>query len=130
MDQREQEIRERAYRLWEQEGRPDGRADQHWRMAQADDEPAAAGAASWSPVAAAEVPPSAPDALVSHDPVARDPAAVIETDLAIERGDHGPVSEIDTIRRTLETSGRQADGASPLGAAQSALGGNAGRRDD
>jgi hypothetical protein len=28
--QLEQRIRERAYRLWEQEGRPEGRADVHW----------------------------------------------------------------------------------------------------
>ena len=25
-----QRLRERAYRLWEQEGRPDGQADRHW----------------------------------------------------------------------------------------------------
>lgn len=35
MDEREQKrleqrIRERAYQLWEQEGRPEGRADVHW----------------------------------------------------------------------------------------------------
>jgi hypothetical protein len=29
----EQRIRERAYQIWEQEGRIDGRADQHWQMA-------------------------------------------------------------------------------------------------
>ena len=27
-------VRERAYALWEQEGRPDGRATEHWRLAQ------------------------------------------------------------------------------------------------
>ena len=27
-------IRERAYFLWEREGRPEGRAEQHWLMAQ------------------------------------------------------------------------------------------------
>lgn len=26
-------IRARAYRIWEREGRPDSRADEHWRMA-------------------------------------------------------------------------------------------------
>ncbi len=26
----EQRLRERAYRIWEQEGRPDGQADRHW----------------------------------------------------------------------------------------------------
>jgi hypothetical protein len=30
----DQIVRERAYLLWEQEGRPDDRADEHWRRAQ------------------------------------------------------------------------------------------------
>ncbi len=30
---REQQISNMAYALWEQEGRPDGRADQHWMTA-------------------------------------------------------------------------------------------------
>lgn len=29
----EQRIRERAHRLWLQEGRPEGRADEHWAAA-------------------------------------------------------------------------------------------------
>jgi hypothetical protein len=35
MDDREQRIREIAYFLWEEEGYPDGRADQHWAAAEA-----------------------------------------------------------------------------------------------
>ena len=31
----EQRIRERAFYLWEQEGRPDGGAERHWEMARA-----------------------------------------------------------------------------------------------
>lgn len=30
---REARVRERAYRLWEEEGRPEGRAEAHWREA-------------------------------------------------------------------------------------------------
>jgi hypothetical protein len=30
---REQRIRERAYHLWEAEGRPERRAEEHWRLA-------------------------------------------------------------------------------------------------
>lgn len=30
---RDQRIRERAYRLWEDEGRPEGRAEAHWELA-------------------------------------------------------------------------------------------------
>ena len=33
---REQAIRERAYLIWESEGRPEGRADDHWRFASFD----------------------------------------------------------------------------------------------
>ena len=29
----QQRIRERAYRIWEEEGRPDGRAEEHWERA-------------------------------------------------------------------------------------------------
>jgi len=32
-DEREDRVRERAYRLWEQEGRPHGRHQDHWQQA-------------------------------------------------------------------------------------------------
>jgi hypothetical protein len=34
-EQRQERIRERAHRLWEEEGRPEGRADAHWLAAEA-----------------------------------------------------------------------------------------------
>ncbi|WP_267214087.1 DUF2934 domain-containing protein [Chelatococcus asaccharovorans] len=34
MDEREHRIRERAHRLWEEEGRPEGRAERHWLQAE------------------------------------------------------------------------------------------------
>lgn len=33
MDDLEQRIRDRAYRIWVEEGRPEGRANAHWEMA-------------------------------------------------------------------------------------------------
>jgi uncharacterized protein YjbJ (UPF0337 family) len=33
-DDREGRIRERAYRIWEEEGAPDGRDYEHWRQAE------------------------------------------------------------------------------------------------
>ena len=33
MDNREQRIRERAYQLWLEEGKPEGRAKEHWELA-------------------------------------------------------------------------------------------------
>lgn len=32
----EDEIRQRAYAIWEQEGRPEGRQEEHWRRASAE----------------------------------------------------------------------------------------------
>jgi Protein of unknown function (DUF2934) len=34
MNNREQQVRERAYYLWEAEGRPHGRGEIHWAMAE------------------------------------------------------------------------------------------------
>ncbi len=33
-DDRERTVRERAFSIWEEEGRPEGRHDDHWRRAQ------------------------------------------------------------------------------------------------
>jgi hypothetical protein len=33
---RDQRIRERAYRIWEEEGQPEGRQEEHWRRAEAE----------------------------------------------------------------------------------------------
>jgi hypothetical protein len=42
-EDREQRIRERAYSLWEEEGRPEGRAEEFWERArgliEAEDDP-------------------------------------------------------------------------------------------
>jgi len=35
MDTLEQRIRARAHELWEEEGRPEGRAENHWAQARA-----------------------------------------------------------------------------------------------
>jgi hypothetical protein len=32
MTDEDQPIREQAYRIWEEEGRPEGHADRHWEM--------------------------------------------------------------------------------------------------
>ena len=34
LDEREQAIRERAYAIWEQDGRPEGRSLAHWSQAE------------------------------------------------------------------------------------------------
>jgi hypothetical protein len=35
-ESREQAVRERAYALWEQDGRPEGRSVAHWSQAEAE----------------------------------------------------------------------------------------------
>lgn len=42
----ERRIRERAYRMWEDEGRPDGRDKEHWERARAQVEEEAASMSS------------------------------------------------------------------------------------
>lgn len=42
-EDREQRIRERAHRIWEEEGRPEGREDEHWRRAEREVDAAPAG---------------------------------------------------------------------------------------
>ena len=34
MAERERRVRERAYAIWEHEGRPEGQAERHWHMAE------------------------------------------------------------------------------------------------
>jgi hypothetical protein len=46
---REQRIRQRAYEIWESEGKPHGRDDEHWRRAEADIEKEGAHAAGTMP---------------------------------------------------------------------------------
>lgn len=59
-DDREQHLRRRASDLWEREGRPEGRADAHWRTAQGGDEPAAQ--TKGEPASGPQTPPAGPHA--------------------------------------------------------------------
>ncbi len=49
MDDLEQRIRERAYEIWENEGCPAGRGDEHWRQACAEFQEAKAEADAQQP---------------------------------------------------------------------------------
>lgn len=59
-DDRRQRIERRANEIWQREGRPDGRADQHWRLATAEIE-AEEAAAEVSLASAAPVPEATPE---------------------------------------------------------------------
>lgn len=52
---REQRLRRRAYDVWEREGRPEGRAEEHWRAAESDE-------AGDDPASSPATPPGGPHA--------------------------------------------------------------------
>ena len=52
----EERVRERAYALWEMDGRSDGRAEEHWHRARSEIEAEGPEAASGSPMTTASVP--------------------------------------------------------------------------
>lgn len=53
-------IQDRAYALWEREGRPEGWAEEHWRQARSDVEAEDAGSGLESPDTLPDPAPSAP----------------------------------------------------------------------
>ncbi|MBS7543924.1 DUF2934 domain-containing protein [Ancylobacter oerskovii] len=116
MSQREDRIREQAYRLWEEEGRPDGRADRHWSDAERlvaieqggheETAPAAGGTAEAEEVARLAIDPN----------------------VLMAPEEHEPVSEIDTIHRTLEVPPARRRAHAPLADEDGALSGLAGTR--
>ena len=65
---REQIIRDTAYAIWEAEGKPDGRASQHWRQAE---EHVAASLTSSKAPAKGTVPASAKTAQAEAKPPAK-----------------------------------------------------------
>ncbi len=80
MSEIEQRIRERAYQLWEQAGRPHERSEEFWLAArqeiEGDDPPAGdrpAGIEDYSP--AAQLPPGSPAAETAPEPRPARPVA-------------------------------------------------------
>ncbi|HSI41894.1 MAG TPA: DUF2934 domain-containing protein [Xanthobacteraceae bacterium] len=101
MDEREQRIRERAHQLWEEEGRPDGRHEHHWLRAA---HIVATEEADGEARHAADV---APGSVEREVPVA----------------DKGPVSEIDTVVRTLEIPAKRRGRGVPANDREGAMSG-------
>jgi len=87
MDER---IRDRAYALWELEGRPEGRAAEHWRQARSDVEAEDAGSGLESPDTLPDPAPSAPPAQVpSQKPASRPKVLAARTILPRGTGSPG-----------------------------------------
>ncbi|WP_428028999.1 DUF2934 domain-containing protein [Ancylobacter sp.] len=155
MSMSEEDIRARAHRLWEADGRPDGHSDHYWFRARQMlvEEGAAQGAGDGSgtfrSVNAAEVPPEQATSVASlpggavasanggienaedptgHPTTAADPALDPHVRVDALPGGNEPVSEIDTIRRTLEVpKGRRGRG-SPANDQAGAMSGLTGSR--
>ncbi len=149
MNEREQRIREHAYMIWEREGHPGGREREHWLQAEQEvgDESGweeggleegglegdpHLGGPSFRPVDAAEAPPvqasvPLPPGAVDY-PVEPDRAvpprpnpADAEPNVGITGGEVEPVSEIASIRRTLEVPPERRAAGSPAGDPEGAL---------
>ena len=150
----EEAIRQRAHAIWEAEGRPDGQANDHWRraseMLDKETEGAGRGSGAFRPTDAAEIPPEAAGSPAAgpgflapsedggmeaaerplhgrpSDPLV-DPQ--VRTDPA---QDNEPVTEIETIHRTLESPknrrGRTSSPDDRIGAMSGAMSGAAGSR--
>ncbi|WP_425106351.1 DUF2934 domain-containing protein [Ancylobacter sp.] len=136
------DIRARAHRLWEADGRPDGQSDHYWFLARdmlvAEGRAMGEGASgAFRPVDAAEAPPE-PVGAADGRPAPSDDGGIESAErspvplqpAAAEPGtDHNaPVSEIDTIRRTLEVPQSRRGAAAPADDRAGAMSGLAGSR--
>lgn len=147
MNEREQRIRDHAYRLWESEGHPVGREHEHWLRAEREVDSAGAqqeqagmrddtpSSSSFRSSDAAEAPPMPlPPGAVDYPnepdrPLApRANPADAEPNVGITGGEVEPVSEIASIRRTLEVPPSRRGEGSPSGDAEGAMSGNASAR--
>lgn len=147
MSLNDDDIRARAHRLWEADGRPDGQSDHYWFLARdmlvAEGRAMGEGASgAFRPVDAAEAPPEptgaadgrpAPSAeggieSAERPPVPLSPAAEPNAASDPGQGGNAPVSEIDSIRRTLEVPPSRRGSAAPADDRAGAMSGLAGSR--
>jgi hypothetical protein len=94
----EDRVRRRAHEIWEREGRPEGRQEEHWRQAM-EETSAETGDATPGGTAGSDAP--GPDAGLRTPPS------------AVERGLH---EAADALRGASEDGGSQADRRSGQGA--------------
>lgn len=138
MDEREDQIRKRAHRLWEEEGRPDGRAEDHWFQAKEMVAIEEGHRETFRPVDAAATPVEPIEALTNAGefPTLIDQGEMeiphrpeVDPNVRMESAEHEPVSEIDTIRRTLEVPPKRRGKTSPAADHKGAMSGHAGQRE-
>lgn len=99
-EDREQQIRQRAYRIWQDEGEPEGREQDHWSRAQAELGDAPAGGDD-------ELIPGSGDDLPFGEP---EDTGVADASL----GAHASDSDATVGSETPDTSGIAAAGGVPI----------------
>lgn len=132
----ESRIRERAHRLWEEEGRPEGRAESHWFQAKEIVAIEEGRPEMLKPVDAAEAPPVEPiEALTNAGefPTLTDQGEMEIPQRRLSDAEGGeienePISEIETIHRTLEVPAKRRGKTAPIADQEGAMGGVAGIR--
>lgn len=134
MDDREDRIRDRAFRLWLDEGKPHGQQERHWELAselvaiedsQRDATIPVEQVQAGEPVEpiealenTGEYPTTTDQGEMEIPHRSEDRTAAIDA-----AGDSEPVSEIETIRRTLEVPMERRGARSPQGDPKGALSG-------
>lgn len=129
-------IRERAHRLWEEEGRPEGRAESHWFQAKEIVAIEEGRPEMFKRVDAAEATPVEPIEALTN--AGEFPTLTDQGEMEIpqrrlsdaEGGDieNEPISEIETIHRTLEVPAKRRGKKVPVSDQEGAMGGVAGIR--
>lgn len=130
----ERRIRERAHRLWEEEGRPEGRAESHWFQAKEIVAIEEGHSETLKAVGIAGDPVEPIEALVNAGefPTLTDQG---EMEIPHRRSDaeggaieNEPISEIETIHRTLEVPAKRRCTKVPASDQEGAMAGAAGIR--
>lgn len=130
MNTDEQRIRERAHRLWEEEGRPEGRADSHWFQAKEIVAIEEGRPEMLKPVGSNEEPVEPIEALsnAGEFPTLTDQGEMEIPHRRLSDAEGGaienePISEIETIHRTLEVPVKRRGGTAPASDEEGAMGG-------
>lgn len=136
MVDRDEHIRLRARQLWEDDGRPQDRSEHYWHLAEAaiaEEE----GRESFRPVDAAAAPPEpaptpeGPGRFPRSEDGGKPPIPHrddVDPNVVMEGGEYEPVSEIETVRRTLEVPPSRRGPGSPPADRQGAMSGLSGSR--
>lgn len=134
MDDRERRIREKAFQLWLEEGKPEGQADRHWELAS--ELVAIEDSQKDTTIPVSQVTPDEPvEPIEALENMGEFPTLTDQGEMELPHhpedrtpsidasGDTEPVSEIETVRRTLEVPKERRGSGSPPGDPAGAMAG-------